>query len=342
MDGQKFLVKGINYGPWRPGTGPNKGYPYPSPVEVEQDLRMIHDLNANTIVVWDPPGYVLDLAARYNLKVLYVFYVNWWTIGTAQNAAARESILQRVQEYRDKPALLGWVLGNEIPESVLSQRGEAPVVNGLRDLYQSVKAIDNQHPITSANQPTTKDLDLHFLDITSFNVYPLWPPQVVALGFGPYLTQVLQPIAEGKPFLVTEFGADSLEAGDVGQAQLLQQCWDAIRQSGAAGGAVFEFADEWWKNYDNPVRPGDWWNRVPAPNDEKQQDLDPEENYGIVTAYRQPKAAYATVQKMFSADDPSDARAIPAVVVALLVILAVGAWLGARARSQTGSTSANE
>ena len=30
VDVRPFTVKGIHYGPWRPGTGPNKGYPYPT------------------------------------------------------------------------------------------------------------------------------------------------------------------------------------------------------------------------------------------------------------------------------------------------------------------------
>ena len=80
--GRPFTDKGIHYGPWGPGTGPNKGYPYPGPQQVEADLKLIHSLNANTILVADAPDYVLDLAAKYNLRVLYSIFVQWWTIGT--------------------------------------------------------------------------------------------------------------------------------------------------------------------------------------------------------------------------------------------------------------------
>ena len=45
---------------------------------------------------------------------------------------------------------------------------------------------------------------------------------------------------------------------------------------------MFEFADEWWKNYNNPARPGDWWTRVDAPDDELRHDHDPEETYGVM------------------------------------------------------------
>lgn len=86
-----------------------------------------------------------------------------------------------------------------------------------------------------------------------------------------------QVIAGEKPLLISEFGANTIEAGDEGQARLVHDSWQELLQAGAAGGIVFEFADEWWKNYDNPARSGDWWTRVPAPDDELRQDQDPEE-----------------------------------------------------------------
>jgi O-antigen biosynthesis protein len=332
VDGKQFTVKGMHYGPWRPGTGPAKGYPYPGPEAIEQDLRLIRSLNVNTIFVNDPPGYVLDLADKYGLKVLYSFYVNWWTIGSPKGKAERDSVLQRVEQYREKPALLGWVLGNEISLNVIEQRGDKTLENGLAELYLAVKAVDSQHPITHSNWSVAKDLNLNFFDIVGFNVYPLWPPEVVALGFDHYIEQVLQPIAANKPLLITEFGVNSLEAKEDGEARLLSQSWSGLQKAGACGGIVFEFADEWWKNYDNPRRAGDWWDRKPAPDDEKTHDLDPEEYYGVVQADRQPKAAFKVVQEMFASDEhrlASAGRLIPALMISLLLLLAGGAWLWA-------------
>src|SRR5258708_6966073 len=81
VDGSPFVIKGIHYGTWRPGTGPNKGYPYPGPDLVEADLKLIQSLHANTILVADAPDYVLDLAVKYKLKVVYSTFVEWWTVG---------------------------------------------------------------------------------------------------------------------------------------------------------------------------------------------------------------------------------------------------------------------
>jgi O-antigen biosynthesis protein len=297
VDGHQFIVKGIHYGPWRPGTGPGKGYPYPGAEAIESDLRVIRSMHVNTILVVDPPGYVLDLAERNDLKVLYSFYVNWWTLGTKEAAPARNNVLQQVQNYRDKPALLGWVLGNEIPLGVIEQRGEKTLENGLAELYRSVKVLDKRHPATHSNWPVAKDLNLDFFDIVSFNVYPLWPPQVVALGFGRYIEEVLQPFAAEKPLLITEFGVNSLEAKEEGQARLLSECWRGLQKARVCGGVVFEFADEWWKNYDNPRRAASYWDRKDAPDDEKTHDQDPERYYGLVRGDRQPKPTFAAVQR---------------------------------------------
>jgi hypothetical protein len=330
VEGHQFVVKGIHYGPWREATGPNKSYGYPGPEMIEPDLRLIRSMNANTILVIDPPGYVLDLADRYGLRVFYSFYVNWWTLGVPEGATERDSVLRRVQQYREKPALVGWVLGNEIPLSAIEQRGEKTIENGLADLYHAVKTLDQRHPVTHSNWPTAKDLQLGFLDIASFNVYPLWPPEVAGLGFGRYIEEVLRPIAADKPLLITEFGANSLEARDDGQARLLGDCWRGLQKAGAIGGVVFEFADEWWKNYDNPRRAGSYWDRKLAPDYEKTHGQDPEEYYGVVQSDRRPKAAFAVVQTMFADGERrllSGVRLVPVVMICLLLLLAGSAWL---------------
>jgi GT2 family glycosyltransferase/exo-beta-1,3-glucanase (GH17 family) len=326
VGGESYYVKGVHYSPWRPGTGPNKGYKYPSPEEVEADLELIGQANANTILVYDAPGYVLDIAQKHNLKVLYTFAVNWWAAEAGKPVENKEAMLNRVKELKSKPALLAWVLGNEIPEAALIQKGNEPFEHGLRDLYSSVKGIDAAHPVTHSNWPPAKTLQLGFLDFISFNVYPVWPPEVVTRGYGNYIREVLQPIAGEKPLLVTEFGVNSLEAGEEGQARIVGECWAEILKSGTAGGIVFAFADEWWKNYDNPQRPGNYWFRAGAPEDEARHDEDPEEHYGIMTAGRIPKPAYHAVQEMFREQDALYSRLIPATVMALLILSAIALW----------------
>jgi hypothetical protein len=234
---------------------------------------------------------------------------------------------------RSKPALLAYLLGNEVGAQILQTRGEEPILNGLRELHSAIKATDPDHPVSHANWPPNRHLSLDFLDFVSFNLYPLWPPELVAMGFGLYIERVLRPLAGEKPFLVSEFGANTLEAGEDGQARLIRESWDGLVRAGAAGGIVFAFADEWWKNYDNPARPGDWWTRVPAPDDELTHDEDPEEHYGLVRADRTPKPAFDVVTLMFAeGGQRQTARTVGVVALSGIVFTAAAAWIWARRR----------
>ena len=328
LDGRPFLVQGVHYSPWRPGTGPGKDYPYPGPEAIEEDLRQIRRLNANTILVYDAPEYVFDLAHRHGLKVIHTFHIDWWTFGTAADGPIRAGILERGRRYRDKPALLAWVLGNEVPSYLFEQRGRS-IRDAIESLYHSLKEVDLRHPITHSGWPVTREMDLKFLDMASFNLYPLWPPEVVAMGYGHYIKEVLQPIAGEKPLLMTEFGVNTIEVSAASQARLLKQCWESIREAETCGGVVFEFADEWWKNYSNPRGPGDWWDRAEAPDDERRHDRDPEEYYGIMDADRRPKPGAAAVREMF-APRGGDRRTVPAIFIGLVTTLAFGSWYWAR------------
>jgi Glycosyl hydrolases family 2, TIM barrel domain len=333
VNGRAFLVRGIHYGPWRPGTGPNKQYPYPKDDEIAADFELIRRTGANTVLMYDPPVDVLDLAQQHGLKVIYVFALDWHSVGGADQPAMTAQLVERVKPLCTKPALLAYLLGNEVGGDILQARGDAPIVAGLRELYTAIKAVDPEHPISHANWPPARHLDFGFLDFISFNVYPLWPPEVVALGFGRYIEAVLRPIAAGKPLLISEFGANTIEAGEEGQARLIRESWEQLLRAGAAGGIVFEFADEWWKNYNNPARPGDWWTRVPAPDDEVRHDDDPEETYGIVTADRTPKPALASVTAMFTERPARDtARTFGTAALSAMVVVAAGGWIWARRR----------
>ncbi len=319
VGGAPFLVKGIHYSPWLPGTGPRKGYAWPDEATVTRDLEMIQGLGANTILVHDAPPSIFPLARRFGLMVIYSYYINWQSIGVDEQFRARAAeIADSAAGIGREPNLLAILLGNEVPESVLKERGVEFVDARLRVLYDEVKKAAPEVPVGHANWPPTKQLTLPYMDIACFNLYAAWPREVVVAGYGEYVDGTLKPIAAGRPLLITEFGQNSLEASEKRQAVVLRESWEEIRTR-TAGGVVFEFADEWWKNYDNPIREGDYWLREYAPDDEKTHDLDPEEYYGIVTSDRDPKPAFDEVRQMYSPRSAPLGRvslfAIPLVVL---------------------------
>src|SRR4030095_17097664 len=56
----------------------------------------------------------------------------------------------------------------------------------------------------------------------------------------------LQNIAEEKPLVLTEFGADSIREGEDHQAALLSMMVRTGFESGAAGCFVFSWTDDWF------------------------------------------------------------------------------------------------
>lgn len=330
VDGRPYVVRGVHYSPWRPKTGPGRS-PYPSASDIDADLGLVAAANANTILVYDPPRFVLDLAQRRGLRVLYAFWIDWRSLDQETLAGKASGIAATVAGLREHPALLGWMLGNEIPSSMVQERGAEQVENLLRRLYHAVKRADGAHLVTHANWPNTRTLDLSFLDVVAFNVYALWPPELVARGYGNFIRDVLKPLAGNKPLLIAEYGTNSLEAGEDGQARLTVACWQQLRAAGAVGGFAFEFADEWWKNYCNPKIEGAWWDRELDLDDHLVHDRDPEEHYGLMTIDRQPKPAYAAIAEAYGAaaagPDSPDRRAF--LLVGTLVGLGLLCFLGA-------------
>lgn len=310
VDGSPYVVRGVHYGPWRPGTGPGRS-DYPERALLAEDMALIAGLHANTIFTFDPPRELLDVAHEHGLMVLVGFWLEWPQFAQPAFVAAEDGAVRSVGELRDHPAVLGWVLGNEIPSWVVTQQGVDVVEARLEALHDRIREVDPVHPVTHANWPTTRGLDLSFLEICAFNVYALWPPEVVGRGYGNFIKDVLQPLAAGRPLLITEFGANALEAGIEGQARLDRDCWQGLRAAGAVGGFVFEFADEWWKNYSNPKLAPAWWDRDTALDDHLAHDEDPEEHYGLFDGERRAKPAARAVAVMYGASEPPVVETAP-------------------------------
>jgi cellulose synthase/poly-beta-1,6-N-acetylglucosamine synthase-like glycosyltransferase len=308
VDGRRFPVKGIHYSPYPPGTGPDHGG-WPGDDLIASDLGILAELGANTLLVHDAPVEFLDRARDAGFMVIHTFTVNWQSIlDEGEFEAVRREIGAEVARRAGHPAMLYYCLGNEIPEWLLKDPGTQFFERRLEELARTVRGSDPRALVSHANWPPAKSLHLPFLDVVSFNLYPAWPREVAVAGYGPYIESVLRPLAGRRPLVITEFGQNSLEADDARQADLLRSCWREIRVR-AAGGVVFAFADEWWKNYDNPIPGEGYWMREFAPADHLTHDLDPEEHYGILTAERVPKPAYQVVRQMFRADDAAPVAA---------------------------------
>jgi hypothetical protein len=332
-------IRGVHYSPWLPGTGPDGRSPYPDSAIVERDLSRIRELGANAIEVVGAPGWVVDRAERRGLMTLYAFDVAWNDTSRGTFARQVQNIADGVDSLRHHSGIALWVLGHEVPPWVVEALGRREVESRLGWLASRVRERDPGRPVGHANWPPTKELDLSSFDVACFNLYPAWPYEVTVKGFGPYLRDVVRPLARGRPLVITEFGINSLEAGEQRQAEVLGDCWREIGRSDVAGGVVFEWSDEWWKNYDNPIPGKGYWERRYDPNDAAHHDADPEEYYGIVRADRAPKPALSAVRNMWRRSMPSR----PAMPWVALAALGAATWLAfrrpaGRSRKNDGAT----
>ena len=340
VDGRAFEVRGVHYSPWLPGSGPDGRTPYPDREVVDRDLDSIRRLGANTVLLHSAPGWVIERARARGLHTLYLFPIAWSDTSETAFERQSEAVLAAVDSLRGRAGVLAWILGNEVPPWVVESLGRSDVEQRLAGLAERVRALDSGRLLGHANWPPTRELDPRSFDLACFNLYPAWPYEVSVRGFGPFLREVLRPVARGRPLLVTEFGVNSLEAGEARQAQVLEDCWREIAASDVAGVVVFAWSDEWWKNYDSPIPGRGYWERAFDPDDAARHDDDPEEHYGIVRSDRSPKPALDAVRRMWTGAEPERSW----VPWAIIAALGLASWwsLGLRVRRRRRGPGAGE
>jgi O-antigen biosynthesis protein len=270
LDGRPFHIRGLTYGPFQGTSG------YPPRTTVANDMRAMLAAGANLVRVYGvPPTWFLDEAAEQGLWVLVG--LPWEQHITFLDHRGRatdieKTVVRGVRFCRDHPAVFAFVIGNEIPSSVVRWHGAARIERFLRRLYESVKQTSPGALVTYANYPSTEYLDLSFLDFASFNVY-----LEESDAFARYINR-LQHLAGNNPLLITELGLDSRRAGEPAQARALEAQVRSALAGGCAGVCIFSWTDEWSRGGYEIL---DW-------------------QFGITTRDRTPKLALEVVRRTWA------------------------------------------
>jgi GT2 family glycosyltransferase len=240
---EKFYIKGVTYGAFQPDEN---GREYTDDRKIEKDFAMMagHGINTVRIPHTTPPRSLLDIAHRYDLKVMVGLSAEQlvgYLIDKKKSPDIKAIIQEKVRNISGHPALLCIALGNEIPASVVRWVGRKKIENYLRRVYNWVKEIDPVTPVTYVNYPTTEYLQLDFLDMICFNVY-LESPE----AFSSYLFR-LQNIAGDRPLIMGEIGLDCIRNGEEKQAEFLRWQIPATFAGGCAGLFIFSWTDEWFR-----------------------------------------------------------------------------------------------
>ena len=292
LDGKPYLIKGVCYNPIPIG----KDYEYNFWADPGKpwlaDGKLMKQMGVNTVRFYrvgknpDEVKRVLDdLHGKFGIRVLMGSYLGFWNwpppnySEEAFTEKVRTEVLEMVRLYKDNPAILMWVLGNENNYSFDRniQRWSSDAIDALPDaesqrkekariyyafvnrLARDIKKIDSKHPVVMGAG-----------EVSSLDLAKAECPDIDALGmiayrgptFGNLFRQVKQKF--DLPVIMIEWGADSYNAyrrepDEESQADFIKLQWQDIERNTAGkkgagnslGGTLFEWNDEWWKGNEN-------------------------------------------------------------------------------------------
>jgi beta-galactosidase/beta-glucuronidase len=118
VDGQRFWVKGVTYGTFRPNA---RGEPYPDPVRVRMDFLAMRAAGVNTVRLYTPPpDWLADHRRRDGVVFLLPMFAGDRVAATTSTIRSASPICasgprEHSRRLADHPAMLLFSLGNEIP-----------------------------------------------------------------------------------------------------------------------------------------------------------------------------------------------------------------------------------
>jgi GT2 family glycosyltransferase len=239
---KKFYVKGVTYGPFAPDA---TGVCFAPPEETSLDFRQIVELGANLMRVYQvPPHWFLDLAEQHALKVLVDAPWNKHLCfdSETRRKEARDAVRSAVSACARHPAVFAFSVANEIPPDIVRWAGARAVAAFVEELVSEAKRIDPDCLCTFTNFPSTEFLRPQNLDFVSFNVF-----LHNRRPFSEYLSR-LQMVADTKPLVLSEFGVDSVRAGESAKSEMLAWQIEEAYRGGLAGAIVFAYTDDWYKD----------------------------------------------------------------------------------------------
>ncbi|MEM7537086.1 MAG: cellulase family glycosylhydrolase [Chloroflexota bacterium] len=249
LDGEPFVVRGINYYPqeypWHDFL-PN----YQRSV-VEEDLRTIKNLGLNTVrtfILYEHPGgpdvpdyvmdnmqHFLDYADRIGLKVmfgLFDFRADYNLLLWSNGDRHMETILT---EFADHPGLLAWDLKNE-PDFDYDSAGKELVDGWLRHIAVLAREYDPNHLLTIGwALPESAFAHADLLDFVSYHHYKAFDE--LPTFYGDLRFQV-----PDKPLVLSEIGLPTWNSPffpnghtEAEQAYVYAETQKALKRTDSAG-----------------------------------------------------------------------------------------------------------
>lgn len=256
VDGNPFDIKGVTFGYVNEADNYDQYF---------QDLQY---LGVNTIRLWatnENTPQLLDAAHAHGMKILMGIWMRHGRPGMEDDDSFNyledkqgmedmyNSALQIVEAYKDHPAVLCWAIGNEVYLNMATDPEKEAYSKLLERICSSIKAIDDQHPISSV-EAWTFGLDWWQKYVPSLDIYGL-------NSYGPgvhFLAAELEKKNIDMPYMITEFGVTGewdiqAEKHGIKQEPNDQEKYDAIangyhewinNKPACLGVYVFHYADK--------------------------------------------------------------------------------------------------
>ena len=294
VDGKDFMINGMNWDYIPIGTNTVNANFWKKSDEfikagLDSEMSLLKNMNVNVIRQYTgvPAKWIKYIYENYGIYTMlnhsfgrYGLTLDGvWTPVTIYSETRTQDFLMKeietlVNEYKDTPGLLLYLLGNEnnyglfwagaetedFPDeeekkiAVGEKRGR-PMYKLMNEAAKKMKSIDSSHPVAICNG------DVLFIDIVAEEC-----KDVDIYGVNSYrgasFTDMFKTVKEklDKPLMFTEFGADAFSAinnseDQKSQAYYMVENWKEIYENAAGlgktensiGGFTFQFSDGWWK-----------------------------------------------------------------------------------------------
>ncbi len=289
VNGEDFIINGVNWDYFPIGT--NYSYSlWKQPDDIikaalDAEMSLLQSLGVNVIRQYTgvQPRWITYIYEKYGIYTMLnhsfgrygLTLESTWIPNTEySDPRTRETLLSEVntmvEEYKETPGLLLYLLGNEnnyglfwdgaeTEDIPMEDRKSTERAGHMYKLFNEaavlMKGKDKMHPVAMCNG------DVLFLDIiarecTDVDIYGVNMYRGVSFG------DAFQKIKEvyNKPVMFTEFGSDAFnvienEEDQFSQAYYLVNNWKEIYENAAGlgkvgnsiGGFTFQFSDGWWK-----------------------------------------------------------------------------------------------
>lgn len=209
-----------------------------------------------------------DLFQRFGIRVIVGHFFGEWTLGTGAhwpeegtdytNPVHRKNLLTAVrvmvEEHKDEPYVLMWMIGNENFNPYDQDNAETEVeafLTLVNETAELIHALDPDHPVAICNWGMRNIEKIAkyapAVDIYGMNIYDS--------DFSDEYREIKEKV--DRPVLLTEYGARAKITSiydDGAQARYHRESWKSIAENEAGGqgvgnsigGIVFSWNDQWW------------------------------------------------------------------------------------------------